>query len=457
MGRITIASRLTLIVVGGLIVVQLLMVAAYFVDRRHAAEGATFAPLLGQIAALSLLLDKVPDADRSLVLRSAAGTGFLPSVRPDVPDDVSDTPPMRLAERRLRRLLGDGDDRFIALTLLPNSQRGLQLGTRFRSFIDSRLHAVIGLKSGDYLEVRTTGDLTMRIFGVPVGLVAGILGFFVAIVALIVVRRETRPLSELSAAIERFGPALELRPVAERGAPDVRALARSMNTMQARIVELVRSRTLVLGAISHDLRTYLTRLRLRLEMLPESEQRTKASSDLDGMQALVDDALAFARASFGDGSDESADLSFIAQVELDARIALGDNVTLSGAGAPLFVRGSSTALARVVANLVSNALAYGGCAELSLLSSEEFVELRVEDRGPGIPADARTTVFEPFYRLEPSRNRDSGGAGLGLTIVRQIVEGYGGRIVIEERPGGGARVRVHLRRTARPQLEGKRQ
>lgn len=445
MGRITMASRLTLIVVGGLIVAQLLTLGAYFVDRRHAAEGATFAPLLGQIAALTLLLDKVPDADRSLALRSAAGTGFLPSVRPDVPDGVSDTPPMRLAERRLRKLLGDGDERFIALTLLADSQRG----TQFRKLINSRLHAVIGLKSGDYLEVRTTGDLTMRILGVPVGLVAGILGIFVAIVALIAVRRETRPLSELSAAIERFGPTLELRPVAERGAPEVRALARSMNIMQARIVELVRSRTLVLGAISHDLRTYLTRLRLRLEMLPESEQRTKASSDLDGMQALVDDALAFARVSFGDGSDEAADLSFVAQVELDARIALGDNVTLSGAAAPLFVRGSTTALARVVANLVSNALAYGGCAELSLLSSEVCVELRVEDRGPGIPADARTTVFEPFYRLEPSRNRDSGGAGLGLTIVRQIVESYGGRIVIEERPGGGARVRVHLRHSGK--------
>ena len=445
MGRITMASRLTLIVVGSLIVAQLLTLAAYFVDRRHAAEGATFAPLLGQIAALTLLLEKVPDADRSLALRSAAGTGFLPSVRPDVPDGVADTPPMRFAERRLRKLLGDGDERFIALTLLADSQRG----TQFRKLINSRLHAVIGLKSGGYLEVWTTGDLTMRILGVPVGLVAGILGIFVAIVALIAVRRETRPLSELSAAIERFGPTLELRPVAERGAPEVCALARSMNIMQARIVELVRSRTLVLGAISHDLRTYLTRLRLRLEMLPESEQRTKASADLDGMQALVDDALAFARATFGDGSDESVDLSFIAQVELDARIALGDEVTLSGAAAPLFVRGSSAALARVVANLVSNALAYGGCAELSLLSSDEFVELRVEDRGPGIPADARTSVFEPFYRLEPSRNRDSGGAGLGLTIVRQIVESYGGRIAIEERPGGGARVRAHLRRSGK--------
>jgi two-component system, OmpR family, osmolarity sensor histidine kinase EnvZ len=424
----------------------MLMAVAYYVDRREAADGATFAPLLGQIAALTQVLDRVPVADYPLVLRAATGTGFFPRIRPDLPNDVGSGPLRRLAERRLRNLLGDSGDRFVALYFRTGEMRGSRSIVRLRDVIGARAHAVIGLKSGGYLDVEAVGDLTMRLYGVPAGLFAGILGFVFALIALIAVRRETQPLSDLAAAVERIGPDFDLQPVAERGAPELRALVHAVNAMQARIVELIRSRTMVLGAISHDLRTYLTRLRLRLELLPESPQRTKASLDLDGMQALVDDALAFARSSFGNDKDAASDLSSIVKNEHDSREANGDAVSLIGADRPLMVRGSPAALARIVTNLVGNALAYGKCADLSLLALDEAVELRVEDRGPGIPAGDRASVFEPFYRLEPSRNRDHGGAGLGLTIVRQIVESYRGTITIGDRPDGGARVQVRLRR-----------
>jgi signal transduction histidine kinase len=201
---------------------------------------------------------------------------------------------------------------------------------------------------------------------------------------------------------------------------------------------------MVIGAISHDLRTYLTRLRLRLELLPDSDQRTKASSDVEGMQALIDDALAFARSSFERGDEKVADLACLLQQECESRKADGQAVSLTDADAPLWVRGSPGAVARVVANLVGNAIAYGQCAELSLTRRGDFAELCVEDRGPGIPVADRENVFEPFHRLEPSRSRAHGGAGLGLAIVRQIVEGYRGTIEIEDRSGGGARIRVRL-------------
>jgi two-component system osmolarity sensor histidine kinase EnvZ len=424
----------------------MLMAVAYYIDRREAANGATFVPLLGQIAALTQVLDRVPAADHALVLRAATGTGFLPRIRPEIPEDARHAPLLRLAERRLRILLGDNGDRLVALYFLAGQSHGGRSLVRFRDAVDGRAHAVIGLKPGGYLDVEATGDLTMRLFGVPAGLLAGVLGFVFALIALIAVRRETQPLSDLAAAVERIGADFELQPVSERGAPELRALVRAVNAMQARIVELMRSRTLVLGAISHDLRTYLTRLRLRLELLPESPQRTKASLDLDGMQALVDDALAFARSSFGTDKDVAADLASIVKHEVDSRLANGESASLSGAEGPLMVRGSPAAVARIVTNLVGNALAYGKCADLSLFSLNEAVELRVEDRGPGIPAGDRAGVFEPFYRLEPSRNRDYGGAGLGLTIVRQIVESCRGTITIEDRPQGGTRVRVRLPR-----------
>ncbi|MDI4659161.1 HAMP domain-containing sensor histidine kinase, partial [Xanthobacter autotrophicus] len=303
---------------------------------------------------------------------------------------------------------------------------------------------VVGLDGGGYLDVLAGGDLTVRLLGLPVGLIAGILGFLVALAALFAVRRETRPLSDLADVVERFGARLEPLEVPERGAPDVRLVIRAVNAMQARIAELVRMRTLVLGAISHDLRTYLTRLRLRLELLPPGPQVEKAQADLAGMQALVDDALAFARATFAPASGERVDLSALARAEYEAHLAEGAAVSLSGADAPLPVDGARGALARVLANLVGNALAYGQRADITLIDHGEQVELRVDDRGPGIPVAERASVFEPFYRVEPSRNRESGGAGLGLTIVRQIVEGHGGEVIIADRPGGGARLRVLL-------------
>jgi len=442
MARIGIATRLTLIIVGALVLLQLLAVASYFVERRHAADGATFAPLLGQIASLTLLLDRTPADDRNLVLRAATGLNFVPSVRAALPQDGTPPSHSHLAEWRLRRLLGQNDDRFIAIWFTRADQSNRHPLTRLRDYVGSQFHAVVGLKSGGYLDVHATGNLAMRLLGLPVGFVAGFLGLIVAVLALFAVRRETKPLTELGAAVEQFGSSLEPQTIKEQGAPDIRALIGAVNAMQQRIVQLMRGRTIVLGAMSHDLRTYLTRLRLRLELLPESEQRSKAAADLDGMQALVDDTLAFARASFAPDANESADLTAIVKKEYETRKLLGENITWTGDDEPLMVTGSTTALRRVVANLVGNAMTYGKVADISLIPGEKSVELRVEDRGPGIAEKDRAQVFEPFFRLETSRNRDSGGAGLGLTIVRQIVESCGGLIAIKDRPGGGACVQV---------------
>jgi signal transduction histidine kinase len=439
--RIRIATRLALIVVGGIVLTQLFVAVGYVIERRRGDDRLAFAPLLGQTAALVQLLDRTPAADRTLVLQAATSHRFLPRIQPDLPQPVEHSPILRLGERRLRTLIGD-PQRFVALSLLADNRNGGRPLAKLRDIIGARVHAVVALKSGGYLVADSAENFAIRFLGVPFGLIASVLGFIVALLALFAIRRETKPLAELVGSVERFGADLEPKPVAERGAPDVRELIRAVNAMQARIVELVRNRTLVLGAIGHDLRTYLTRLKLRVELLPESEQRTKAAADLDGMQALVDDALAFARASFAKSSGETADLSIIVEKEVEARRAQGAPVTLAGTEGPLAVRGSPTALARVVANLTDNALAYGGSADLSLHTQSPFAELWIEDRGPGIPAAERKRVFEPFYRIEPSRSRDSGGAGLGLTIVRQIVEGLGGEVLIEDRPGGGARVRV---------------
>lgn len=450
MSRIRIATRLALIVVGAIVLVQMLLAAGYFIDNRPEEGSTRLEPLLMQMAALTELVERAPENERELILRAATGLGFTPQVHQDLPEGITHAALLQRAEQRLRTLLGPPADRFVALTFVGRKAGDNRPLAPIRILIGARIRTVIGLSSGGYLDIEARRGATLRLIGVPVGLIAGILGFAVALAALIAVRRETRPLSDLAAAVERFGTAIEPQPVRERGAPDVRALIHAVNAMQSRIAELIRSRTLVLGAISHDLRTYVTRLRLRLELLPESEQRRKASADLDGMQSLMDDALAFARASFNGGSEETVDLAPIVKAECDAQRAQGGDLTLSGDDAPLLVRGSTAGLARVAANLIDNALAYGGNADVSLRADGDAVELWVEDRGPGIPLGERSNVFEPFYRLEASRNRERGGAGLGLTIVRQIVESHQGRVTIEDRPGGGLRLRVRLPRAPQP-------
>lgn len=439
--RFGIAARIALIVVAALVAVQVLMLGAYVSERPREAPLGAFLPLMQRVAALAQLVERVgPDA-RALALRASTQAGFAPSIVAERPEVK--TRGLGFAARRLRTLLGGPPDRFVAVALV-GAEPGSEPVQRLRDLRRARLRVVVGLDGGGYLDVWAGGDLAVRLLGLPVGLIAGILGFLVALAALLAVRRETRPLSDLADALERFGARLEPQMVRERGAPDVRLVIRAVNTLQSRIAELVRTRSLVLGAISHDLRTYITRLRLRLELLPPGEQVAKAQADLSGMQAMVEDALAFARASFSPASGERVDLAAVARAEVETRRAEGAKASLAGADAPLVVEGSRGALARVAANLVGNALAYGHCADVSLHAEAGSVELRVEDRGPGIAEAERSSVFEPFYRVEPSRNRDSGGAGLGLTIVRQIVEGHGGTVAVEDRPGGGARLRVIL-------------
>lgn len=448
MSRIRIASRLVLIIVGAIVVVQVLMAAVFIVEYGRNADRFSETPLLAQIAALTQAIERVPARDRDLVIRAANGSRFTAEIRPGPPTEIDRSDILTDREQRLRALIGPPDDRLVALALVTSQQRGGQKVTRLRDLVGARVHATVGLADGSVLDIDAGGEMTLRVFGIPAGLLASIFGFVVALLAIVAVRRETKPLSELTEAVSRFGTDIEPQPVAERGAPDLRSLTRAVNAMQVRIAELVRNRTIVLGAISHDLRTYVTRLRLRLELLPDSEQRRKAEADLDDMQALMDDALAFARATLASAGPEPVDLAGIVRAECYALSAQGRQVTLTGDSDPLPVRGTAAGLARVVANLVNNAVAYGGGAEVSLHPGPQTVALWVEDRGPGIPAAERERVFEPFYRLEASRSRDKGGAGLGLTIVKQIVESLGGHVTIEDRPGGGSRVSIVLKRFA---------
>lgn len=200
---------------------------------------------------------------------------------------------------------------------------------------------------------------------------------------------------------------------------------------------------MLLGAISHDLKTLLTRLRLRAEAIANPDQQVRAVCDLDAMTALIEDALALARGAAVSERREQVDVADLVRQEIADRKEARLNLRDGGAGKGI-VRGDGLALRRLLANLFDNALRYATSAEVTVERTGANVELLVDDDGPGIPQLERQAIFEPFYRVEPSRSRDTGGAGLGLAIARAIVEAHGGRIGAEEAPAGGARIRVVL-------------
>jgi signal transduction histidine kinase len=262
------------------------------------------------------------------------------------------------------------------------------------------------------------------------------------------VRRMVAPVVVLGEAAERLGRDVNAAPLPEGGPTEIAAAAAAFNTMAGRMRRLLADRNFMLAAIGHDLRTPITRLKLRAEFMDDDEQRRKMLADLDELEAMVSAVLAVGRDTAADEPLSPVDLVELVRTVLDetadARPEAADHLTYAGPD-HLTIHARPFALKRALTNLISNAVKYGGCAMVSLHGIvHNQVSLAVEDTGPGIPPEEMERMFQPFQRLEHSRNRETGGAGLGLTIARNILRAHGGDVTIGNRPGGGARAHVVL-------------
>ncbi len=262
------------------------------------------------------------------------------------------------------------------------------------------------------------------------------------------VRRMTQPVRVLAAAAEALGRDVNAPPLPEDGPSEVATASAAFNLMAARIRRFVQDRTFLLTAIGHDLRTPITRLKLRAEFVEDDEQRRKMLADLDELEAMVAATLAFGRDISSTESVRALDLPALARTVLDeagdAAPEFADRLTYEGPE-HLTTRARPLAMKRALANLVGNALKYGGSARIVLAPPVDgMVSLVVEDDGPGIPPTEMERVFEPFQRIEGSRNRETGGTGLGLPIARNILRAHGGDVTLANRPTGGARAVVTL-------------
>ena len=310
---------------------------------------------------------------------------------------------------------------------------------------DRMFDLVVTLPDGDRVAFRTFSPRGTPPFPRHFILELGVLTIMLGIVLYAMTRTITRPLAALATAADAVGRGTAIQPLKERGARELKRATRAFNAMQERLNRYLDSRTRVLAAMSHDLRTPITRLRLRVESIEDEALRTRCVEDLDEMTRMVRGALSVFRGLNDEEPSVAVDIdALLAELqrryaEVNATVAIEGRVAAPFAGKPL-------ALKRCLGNLVDNALQYGERATIAVTDSADELTIRVLDDGPGIPEAELERVFEPFYRLESSRNRGTGGTGLGLSIARDVAQAHGGSLTLANRSDGGLEARLVLPR-----------
>ena len=424
----TLRSRLFLILFAGLAVAYGLSFSILFAERYMSAKAVMLGTLESDLATSIAVLDRLPANERAEWLD-------------------------RLSRGSYRLVLGPG------LPGVPDlSGRGAEIADRISQAAGNRFSIRVEAVSGN--DMRLQGHLTLSdgspltIDVTPRGvmpLAEWLPYVFAAQMVLLIlctwfaVRQAVRPLDGLAAAADALDPGRKVSPLSESGPSEVANAARAFNAMRDRIAHYLEERVQILAAISHDLQTPITRMRLRADMTEDTPEKDKLVSDLREIERLVQDGIAYARSSHGNGEKTSRiDLaSFIDSIAYDYQDT-GKAVTVQG-----IVQGTAVtkphALRRILTNFIDNALKFAGAAEISVERTDEgVVVITVLDRGPGIPDDKLEAAMQPFFRLETSRNRDTGGTGLGLAIAQQLAASLDGAVRIYNRVGGGLAAEISL-------------
>jgi two-component system, OmpR family, osmolarity sensor histidine kinase EnvZ len=305
----------------------------------------------------------------------------------------------------------------------------------------------VRLKTGGVVVIERAPVLLQRLIA-RFALVGGAAGAILLLIMLVCIQQMVRPANRLARAAHRLATNIDMPDLPTSGASEMKTLATAFNDMKRTIRKLMEERTRVLAAIAHDLRTYLTRLRLRADFIDDADQQRRAIRDLDEMSLLLEDTLLFAQETAAPRFKHPHPVDVVGEIRtfVEMRQGIGEPVDCRiGNGAPqLLVHCTSLTLRRMLANLTENALRYGKAAHLGAGRLDGWVRIDIEDEGPGVPPEAIARLMNPFERLEPSRGRHTGGAGLGLSIVLALAKAQGGELAIENLPGGGLRATIFL-------------
>ena len=329
------------------------------------------------------------------------------------------------------------------------ADNGLIIGANRRNADDPHL-AIVSMKLPDetWLNVSIVASTPRPAEGHGTFISTTLMALGAVLVSVVLVRWLTRPLTAFAAAAKGFSGAGAPVAIPEEGPREVRALAAAFNDMQHRISRLVDDRTQALAAVSHDLKTPITRLRFRAEDIADPVLRKAIADDLGDMERMLDQTLDYLRGDRSDEATQPVDLATILATLCSDLSDAGAIVTLEG-GRSAVLEGRRLSLKRAFGNIIENAVKYGHRADVIAVDTADAVTVTITDEGPGIAPEDREKALAPFVRLEPSRNQDTGGFGLGLTIAQTILTGHGGTLVLANRAEGGLLVTVHLPKGAK--------
>lgn len=461
-------GRLTLVLLVGLVAAQLLSAAILLRDRGQILYQSLQAGFVERTLGILSLLDALPPSERARMLPLFDTPESHVRLAARAVDAQSNAAESRetadaLAEKLRARLPADTEVRVALGDDLQRLAGPPGMGGMHRRYMGGMggggpwayLHGVHTMARSFFIQIRLEdGNWVQFVRSIPEDffdqpgrllLTLGVLLASVILLALLAVRWLIRPLRGLREAAEGLGRDIHRPPIPETGPLEVAQTARAFNTMQERLQRFIDDRARILAAVSHDLKTPLTRLRLRSDLLEDDELRLKLQRDLDDMEAMVRATLDFMRGSDDREPSQQLDLmALLETIESDVQDA-GWQASVAGEmGATVQAR--PRALKRCITNLVENAARYGGVAEVEVVAEGPIICVRVQDRGPGIPQTLLERVFDPFFRLDESRAKHSGGTGLGLGIARNIARAHGGDVSLRNRDGGGLIAELRLPR-----------
>lgn len=419
--------RLFLILFAGLAVAHALSFSLQFYERTMSAKATMYTTLENDVATSIALLDRLPPQERLQWLGLLSRRTYRYELGPGLPGvpELS----QRAAEVAATINVAAGKRFPVSVESIPGEREHLQ--------------AHVTLSDGSPVTIDVLPALMPLATWLPYVLLAQ-LGLLV-LCTWFAVRLAIRPLLRLASAAEALDPNRKGERLDERGPAEVAHAATAFNAMRDRIAHYLQERVQILAAISHDLQTPITRMKLRAEMAEDGPEKDKLVNDLFEIERLVREGVAYAKSAQGDAEKPArVDLgSFVESLVFDYQDT-GKAVTMPGA-IDAVVTTRPHALRRILTNLIDNALKFAGAAEVQLeKAADGKLRILVLDRGPGIPADQLDAVLQPFYRIEQSRSRDTGGTGLGLAIAQQLTEAIGGALRLSNREGGGLAVELML-------------
>ena len=439
-------AQLVILIVAALVVAQAISLWLFVDERSLAIRAALGFEAAGRAANVARLLEEAPPDLQASILRAANS----PLVRFELSDAPSVTEPdhhhAAPVEARVRALLGDSYSRDIRVQLddietpvLPLPNLSPEMAEMHRSMMRGEMAALemtlsIALAGGQWLNVGTRFErppLQWPLFSTfTFALTAALI---LVTVCWFLVTRLTGPLRKLAGAAERLGRGEDAVPLPLVGPAEVEDLTRAFNLMQERLTRYVADRTRVLAAVGHDLRSPLTALRVRAEMVDDDETRESLIESIEEMQTMAEATLSFAEDLTGTEEPREVDVgTFLHDLASD----MPDQPKILG-GPVVHARLRPVSFRRAVRNVAENALRYGGDADIVWRAEGDTLVIEIRDQGPGIPSDKLEQVFDPFFRLEGSRSLETGGHGLGLSIARSIVRAHGGEIHLANRRNGG--------------------